>query len=216
MATAYLSCSLGGIKVIERKFFVTIQDFLQRQHHYQVEYKKLHPTENVIEITYGGFLPCQDTKRFLVLSPFMPCPLLHQYPSRVSMNYPICMYSNMSLIVPEETSKHGMVVLPRLSRKRFRITVAYVISSTSIHQKNTMNSASPSMSLSTSRPSRKTATTSVILSAFSNNSIRFQGDVKISESTLVHFDYMWSERFLFTLISDKPASLNKIEEAHQE
>lgn len=51
MATAYLSCSLGDVKGLERKFFVTIQDFLQRQHHYQVEYKKLHPTENVIEIT---------------------------------------------------------------------------------------------------------------------------------------------------------------------
>lgn len=51
MATAYLSCSLGGVKGLGRKFFVTIQDFLQRQHHYQTEHKKLHPTENVIEIT---------------------------------------------------------------------------------------------------------------------------------------------------------------------
>ena len=45
MATAYLSCSLGGVKGLGRKFFVTIQDFLQCQHHYQIEYKKLHPTD---------------------------------------------------------------------------------------------------------------------------------------------------------------------------
>ena len=41
MVTAYLSCSLGGVKGLGRKFFVTMQDFLQRQHHYQNEYKKL-------------------------------------------------------------------------------------------------------------------------------------------------------------------------------
>lgn len=42
MVTAYLSCSLGGIRGLGRKFFVNIQDFLQHQHHYQNEYKKLH------------------------------------------------------------------------------------------------------------------------------------------------------------------------------
>jgi transposase len=44
MVTAYLSCSLGGTKGLGRKFFVTIQDFLQRQHHYHNEYKKLKST----------------------------------------------------------------------------------------------------------------------------------------------------------------------------
>ena len=51
MATAYLSCSLGGTKGLGRKFFVTIQDFLQRQHYYQVEYKKLHPTDSTVDST---------------------------------------------------------------------------------------------------------------------------------------------------------------------
>ena len=47
MVTAYLSCSLGGAKGLGRKFFVTIRDFLQHQHHYQNEYKKLRPNSNV-------------------------------------------------------------------------------------------------------------------------------------------------------------------------
>ena len=42
MVTAYLSCSLGSMKGLGRKFFVTMQDFLQHQHKYQEEYKKLH------------------------------------------------------------------------------------------------------------------------------------------------------------------------------
>lgn len=42
MVTAYLSCSLGGVKGLGRKFFVTMQDFLSHQHKYQNEYKKLH------------------------------------------------------------------------------------------------------------------------------------------------------------------------------
>lgn len=46
MITAYLSCSLSGTKGLGRKFFVTIQDFLQHQHKYQNEYKKLHPTSS--------------------------------------------------------------------------------------------------------------------------------------------------------------------------
>ena len=45
MITAYLSCSLGGVKGLGRKFFVTMQDYLSHQHKYQNEYKKLHSTE---------------------------------------------------------------------------------------------------------------------------------------------------------------------------
>lgn len=41
MITAYLSCTLGSTKGLGRKFFVTIRDYIQRQHHYQNEYKKL-------------------------------------------------------------------------------------------------------------------------------------------------------------------------------
>ena len=41
MITAYLSCSLGGVKGLGRKFFVTMQDYLSHQHKYQNEYKKL-------------------------------------------------------------------------------------------------------------------------------------------------------------------------------
>jgi len=45
MITAYLSCSLGGVKGLGRKFFVTMRDYLSHQHKYQNEYKKLHSTE---------------------------------------------------------------------------------------------------------------------------------------------------------------------------
>ena len=45
MVTAYLSCSLSGTKGLGRKFHVTIQDYLQHQHRYQNEYKKLHPEQ---------------------------------------------------------------------------------------------------------------------------------------------------------------------------
>lgn len=41
MIAAYLSCSLGGVKGLGRKFFVTMQDFISHQHKYQNEYKKL-------------------------------------------------------------------------------------------------------------------------------------------------------------------------------
>ena len=42
MVSAYLSCSLGGVKGLGRKFFVTMQDYLTNQHKYHNEYKKLH------------------------------------------------------------------------------------------------------------------------------------------------------------------------------
>lgn len=42
MVTAYLTCSLGKVKGLGRKFFITIQDYLSHQHKYQNEYKKLH------------------------------------------------------------------------------------------------------------------------------------------------------------------------------
>lgn len=45
MVSTYLSCSLGGVKGLGRKFFVTMQDYLSHQHKYQNEYKKLHSTE---------------------------------------------------------------------------------------------------------------------------------------------------------------------------
>ena len=44
MVTAYLTCTLSGVKGLGRKFFVTIQDYLQNQHHYQEKYKSLHPS----------------------------------------------------------------------------------------------------------------------------------------------------------------------------
>ena len=46
MITAYLTCSLAGTKGLGNKFFAVIRDFLQHQHKYQVEYKKLHPAAN--------------------------------------------------------------------------------------------------------------------------------------------------------------------------
>ncbi len=49
MITAYLTCTLGSIKGLGRKFFVTIQDYLQHQHKYQDEYKRLHSAEPVDE-----------------------------------------------------------------------------------------------------------------------------------------------------------------------
>ena len=42
MISAYLSCTLGGIKGLGRKFFVTMQDYLANQHKYHNVYKKLH------------------------------------------------------------------------------------------------------------------------------------------------------------------------------
>ena len=45
LATAYLSCELGSIKGLGKKFFVTIKDFLSNQH----KYKKLYN-----EISKGG------------------------------------------------------------------------------------------------------------------------------------------------------------------
>ena len=47
MITAYLSCTLGGVKGLGRKFFLTLQDFLGHQHKYQQEYQKLHPDQKI-------------------------------------------------------------------------------------------------------------------------------------------------------------------------
>lgn len=47
LITAYLSCSLGGIKGLGRKFFVTMQDYLSHQQKYHAEHKKLHPTTSI-------------------------------------------------------------------------------------------------------------------------------------------------------------------------
>lgn len=43
LITAYLSCSLGEIKGLGRKFFAAMKDFLSHQHRYQADYKKLYP-----------------------------------------------------------------------------------------------------------------------------------------------------------------------------
>jgi len=43
MAYAYLSCSLGGVRGLGRKFFVTLKDFLSHQKKYENEYGQLHP-----------------------------------------------------------------------------------------------------------------------------------------------------------------------------
>ena len=42
MITAYLSCSIGGIKGLGRKFYVTLKDFISHQKKYQETYKELH------------------------------------------------------------------------------------------------------------------------------------------------------------------------------
>ena len=49
MVTSYLSCSLGGIKGLGRKFFVTLNDFLSHQRKYQERYKELYPDQNVAQ-----------------------------------------------------------------------------------------------------------------------------------------------------------------------
>ncbi len=41
MATAYLSCELGTVKGLGRKFFITIRDFLNSQHKYRSLYNEL-------------------------------------------------------------------------------------------------------------------------------------------------------------------------------
>lgn len=46
MITAYLSCSIGGIKGLGRKFYITLKDFISHQRQYQEDYKKLHETAN--------------------------------------------------------------------------------------------------------------------------------------------------------------------------
>ena len=44
--SAYLSCTLGGVMGLGRKFFATMQDYLTNQHKYHNEYKKLHSEIN--------------------------------------------------------------------------------------------------------------------------------------------------------------------------
>lgn len=43
LVTSYLSCSLGSVKGLGRKFFATLQDFVSNQHRYKKLYKELHP-----------------------------------------------------------------------------------------------------------------------------------------------------------------------------
>ena len=43
LVTSYLSCSLGSVKGLGRKFFATLQDFVSNQHRYKKSYKELHP-----------------------------------------------------------------------------------------------------------------------------------------------------------------------------
>ena len=51
MITAYLSCNLGSIRGLGRKFFITLQDFLNHQHKYQQEYQILHPNKKMSQST---------------------------------------------------------------------------------------------------------------------------------------------------------------------
>ena len=43
LVTAYLSCSLGNIKGLGRKFYITLQDFVSHQKKYKDMYSTLHP-----------------------------------------------------------------------------------------------------------------------------------------------------------------------------
>ena len=49
MATKYLSCSLGGVRGLGRKFFVTLQDFLSHQDKYEKAYRALHPEREPVQ-----------------------------------------------------------------------------------------------------------------------------------------------------------------------
>ncbi len=51
MITAYLSCSLGSIKGLGRKFFVTLQDFVSNQNKYKSLYQKLSPSAVLVDTT---------------------------------------------------------------------------------------------------------------------------------------------------------------------
>ena len=51
MITAYLSCSLGSVKGLGRKFFVTLKDFLSHQRKYQELYKRLHPDRDIVQVS---------------------------------------------------------------------------------------------------------------------------------------------------------------------
>ena len=54
LITAYLSCSLGNVKGLGRKFFLTLQEFLRDQHKYQEEYQKLHPGWKITQTVVKG------------------------------------------------------------------------------------------------------------------------------------------------------------------
>ena len=51
LITAYLSCSLGSIKGLGRKFFVTLQDFVSNQNKYKSLYQKLSPSAVPADMT---------------------------------------------------------------------------------------------------------------------------------------------------------------------
>ena len=51
LITAYLSCSLGSIKGLGRKFFVTLQDFVSNQNKYKSLYQKLSPSAVPVDMT---------------------------------------------------------------------------------------------------------------------------------------------------------------------
>ena len=51
MITEYLSCSLGSIKGLGRKFFVTLQDFVANQNKYKSLYQKLFPSTILVDMT---------------------------------------------------------------------------------------------------------------------------------------------------------------------
>lgn len=54
LITAYLSCSLGNVRGLGRKFFLTLQDFLRDQHKHQDEYQKLHPGGKITQTVVKG------------------------------------------------------------------------------------------------------------------------------------------------------------------
>ena len=66
LITAYLSCSLGNVRGLGRKFFLTLQEFLKEQHKYQDEYQKLHPswkiTQTVVKPSIKGGSTNAETK----------------------------------------------------------------------------------------------------------------------------------------------------------
>lgn len=54
LVTEYLSCSLGGVKGLGKKFYTTLNDFISHQTKYKEKYKELHPDKETKQTSVKG------------------------------------------------------------------------------------------------------------------------------------------------------------------